>query len=98
MRSGSACISDSGRTPIEIPMVANTSPHAPRLNATGKPMSRKTKRPTNMMGAMLAAMNCMVRLPSGFLLLFLERREAGDLLGQFLLGRFRLALARRVFD
>ena len=51
MRSGSACSSASGSTPISTPTKPKNRPQAPRLKATGKPNSRKMIRPANMIGA-----------------------------------------------
>src|SRR3990167_2708524 len=45
MRSGRACSRASGSAPSSMPMKAKNRPQAPRLNATGKPMSRKTISP-----------------------------------------------------
>ena len=50
-RSGMACSRASGKTLSSTPMKAKNRPQAPRLNATGKPSSRKKMSPTNMMGA-----------------------------------------------
>jgi hypothetical protein len=36
-----------------MPMKAKNRPQAPRLNATGKPISRKQMSPANMIGARL---------------------------------------------
>ncbi len=50
-RCGSQAITDEGKTPSSIPRKPNSRPQAPRLNATGKPSSRKMIRPPNMTGA-----------------------------------------------
>ena len=75
-RRGKACISDSGKMPNSMPTKPKNRPQAPRLKATGKPNSRKTISPANMMGAMLCIKNSMVFSwirPRGPWRLFLQR-------------------------
>ena len=60
MRSGNACIRAGGRMPSSMPRKPKNRPQAPRLNATGKPSSRKAIRPPNMIGAKLERMKSMV--------------------------------------
>src|SRR5690349_19500929 len=98
MRSGSACSSDSGSTFSSMPIRPKNRPQAPRLNATGKPSSRKTMRPANMIGARFWVRNsiaCLRRCRSDLAFGF---RQAADLLGEFLLGRLLALLQRRVLD
>ena len=75
-RSGSACNNDSGRMPSSMPTNPKNKPQAPKLKATGKPKSRKTISPPNMMGAMLLMRNSMCVSwvkPRRLWLLFLQR-------------------------
>ena len=50
-RCGSQAMTEAGNTPSSMPTKPNSRPQAPRLNATGKPSSRKTISPANMIGA-----------------------------------------------
>jgi len=50
-RWGSQAITEEGKTPSSMPAKPNSRPQAPRLNATGKPSSRKAMSPANMIGA-----------------------------------------------
>ena len=50
-RCGSQAMTEAGNTPSSMPRKPKKRPQAPRLNATGKPSSKKTISPANMMGA-----------------------------------------------
>ena len=50
-RWGSQAMTEAGNTPSSMPMKPKNRPQAPRLKATGKPSSKKTISPANMMGA-----------------------------------------------
>ena len=67
-----------GRMPSSMPTKPKNRPQAPRLNATGKPSSRKQDGARKHDGAMLLMRNCMVVCPgSGVLGLGFGRQADG---------------------
>src|SRR3990167_8118972 len=95
-RSGKACIRASGKTPSSTPTNPKNSPQAPRLKATGKPISRKMISPMNMMGAIFCVINSMNASRSGgFVFGF---GEAYQVFRQLFFGSFFSLLERRVLN
>ena len=73
IRKGKACSRAEGSTPSSIPMTAKNKPQAPKLNATGKPTSKNTISPQNMIGARLLAIMSILLCPCRYIMV--ERAE-----------------------
>ena len=77
-RSGNAWNMFDGNRPASMPIKPNSKPVAARPNATGMPVSRKTKSPANISGTKFCAMKAVISACSCQLLFGL----CGQLFGQ----------------